>query len=490
MKVTQEKLPGSQIGLEIEVPAETSRKAYEQVISKFMRSAQIPGFRKGKVPRQVLLQRLGQERIRATTVEELVEDSLKAAVDQAEIEAIGNFQLRSPFEDLVTQFKPGEALVFSASVDVPPEVRLDRYTDLSTSAAEKKYDPAQVETVLKEQQTERAALIPVEGRVAQAGDVALVDFSGRLSGETDDEAGEEIPGGQAQDFQIELVEGQFVEGFVDGIIGMTIDETKEVPVVFPQTYPQAELAGRAATFAVTLKEIKEKELPLLDDDFAQEVSEFETLAELRSFLEKRFQAEAKQQTEANIEKALLDQLLDHLEVELPETLILKEVKYLLNQTAIRLQEQGIDIKQLLNQDMLPEMRERLRPEATTRIKRTLILAEVAKRESIKAELPAIEERVQSLRSQFGDKEIDPERLQQVVEEELLQEKVIQWLREHSQVELIPEAISTSTIEAVDETVGDRPSATEAVHESIPETGSSSDQVETEFPSALEEPSAE
>jgi len=440
MKVTQEKLPNSQVGLEIEIPGERSQKAYEQVVGKFMRSAQIPGFRKGKVPRQVILQRFGSEKIKAAAVEELIEDSLKEAVSQAEIQAIGNFQLRSAFDDLVTQYQPGEALRFSASVDVPPEVKLGQYTDLNVKAAETRYDPTQVETLLQAQQSERATLIPVEGRPAQRGDVALVDFAGRLVPEDgSDEVGEEIPGGQAQDFQIELSEGQFIEGFVEGILGMTVDEIKEIPVVFPQGYPQEELAGRAATFTVTLKEIKEKELPPLDDDFAQEASEYSTLAELRSFLETRYQDEAKQKTETSIETALLDELLKGLEVEIPETLIGNEINHLLTQTATRLQSQGIDIKRLFNQDTISGMRERLRPEAVTRIKRTLALAEIAKQESITVEPQAIEERVKELLERYRDQEVDTQKLRGVVEEELLEEKVIRWLQEHSHVELVPEA---------------------------------------------------
>jgi len=240
MKVTQEKLPGSQLGLEIEIPAEASKKAYEQVVGNFMRSAQIPGFRKGKVPRQVVLQRIGPERIKAAAVEELIEDSLKEAVSQADIEAIGNFQLRSAFDELVSQFKPGEVLTFSALVDVPPEVRLAHYTDLNIQAPETKFDPAQVETVLQQQQSERATLIPVEGRPAQPGDVVLVDFSGRFDPAEAPGDDQEIPGAQAEDFQLELIEGRFIEGFVDGIIGMQVDQRKEIPAVFPQAYPQAD----------------------------------------------------------------------------------------------------------------------------------------------------------------------------------------------------------------------------------------------------------
>lgn len=451
MKVAQEKLPASQVGLEIEIPPAMSHKAYEEVIRKFMRSANIPGFRKGKVPRQVVLQRFGSQQIKATVVEELIQDGLKQAMSQENIEAIGNFQLRSSFDELVSQFNPGEHLTFSAAVDVRPEVKLGQYTDLKVQAKETHFDPARVEAVLAENQSERATLIPVEGRPAQPGDVAQVDFSGRLEGD-DDEASQEIPGGQAEDFQIELTEGRFIEGFIEGVIGMNVDETKQVPVVFPENYPQEDLAGRAAVFTVTLKEIKEKELPTLDDDFAQEISEFETLTELRSSLEERFRAEAKQQTEADTQTALLDELLKVTEVDVPETLVANEVNYLLTQTARQLQRQGVDVKQLFTEEILPEMRERSRPEAITRIKRTLALAEVAKREAIEAKPQEVEERVQSLMQQYSnqDQKIDREKLQEIVEGDLLEEKVMQWLIEHSQIELSEEVAQTSeTTEAIE-----------------------------------------
>ncbi|MBD2019429.1 trigger factor family protein, partial [Leptolyngbya sp. FACHB-36] len=140
MKVTQEKLPASQVGLEIEITPEMSKKVYDQVIDKFVRSANIPGFRKGKVPRQVVIQRFGSAQLKAAAVEELIEDSLKQALEQEKIEALGNFQLRSSFDDLVQQFQPGSALTFSAAVDVQPEVTLNQYTDLQVQAEEVKPD--------------------------------------------------------------------------------------------------------------------------------------------------------------------------------------------------------------------------------------------------------------------------------------------------------------------------------------------------------------
>ncbi|MDX2217219.1 MAG: trigger factor, partial [Oculatellaceae cyanobacterium bins.114] len=290
MKVTQEKLPASQIGLEIEITPEASKQAYEKTLQDFMRSMNIPGFRKGKVPRQVLIQRLGLTRIKATVIEELIDSSLKKAIEQEKIEAIGNFELRSPFEDLISQYDPGSAFTFSAAVDVSPTATLDQYQGFQLQAEEVAYDPQKVDEVLESYRNRMATLVPVENRVAQRGDVAVVDFTGRLSQPTE-EGSDEIQGGSATDFEIELVEGKFIEGFIDGIIGMTSGETKEVSVNFPEGYPQADLAGKPAVFSITLKDLKEKELPELDDDFAQEISEFETLQELRDSLESRFKKE-------------------------------------------------------------------------------------------------------------------------------------------------------------------------------------------------------
>lgn len=439
MKVTQEKLPASQIGLEIEIPPQKSQLSYEQVIQNFTRAANIPGFRKGKVPRQILLQRLGVDRIKAAALEELIQDGITEALKQTEIKAIGQPQLRSSIEDLIKAFEPGQPLTFSATVDVVPEVNLAQHQGLQVQAEEVKYDPASVEQVLEENRTERATLIPVEGRAAQIGDVAVADFKGYLvnEGEAETEP-KEIPGASATDFEVELQPGRFIEGFIDGIVGMNPGETKEIAARFPEDYPQQDLAGKAATFTVTLKELKEKELPELNDDFAQEISEFETLAQLRSSLEERFKSEAESKTKANKQQAFSDELLKHLEVELPGTLIEQEVDTLLTQTAMQLSRQGIDIKRLFTQEMIPAMRERSRPEAIERIKRSLALQEVAKRESIQVEPATIEARVKELMTQYSGKDIDQDRLREVVEEELLTEKIMDWLEEHSTIELVPE----------------------------------------------------
>ncbi|MFN6463043.1 MAG: trigger factor [Nostoc sp. DedVER02] len=442
MKVTQEKLPASQIGLEIEITPEITKQTYEQVIKNLASTANIPGFRKGKVPRPILLQRLGTTRIKAAALEELIQDGIEQAVKQEAIPAIGQPQLRSSFEDLINNYEPGKPLTISAAVDVEPEVNLVQYTDLQAKAEEVKYDPERVDSTLDKERQELATLIPVEGRAAQIGDVAVVDFKGSFArGEGEDETAEleAIPGAEATDFQVELQEDKFIPGFIAGIVGMNPEETKEIAAQFPDPYANEDLAGKAATFTVTLKELKEKELPEINDDFAQEISDFETLEELRASLVERYQKEADDKTKANKQEALLTELLKHVEVDLPATLVEQEVDAMLTQTAMRLSQQGLDVRKLFTQDIIPQLRERSRTEAIERIKRSLSLREVGKRESIQVTPEEIAARVKELLEQYSEEQdVDEDRLRSIVENELLTEKTLNWLLEHSSVELVPE----------------------------------------------------
>jgi trigger factor len=437
MKVTQEVLPESQVGLAIEVPPEMSRKTYDQVLRKYMSTVNIPGFRKGKVPRQVFLQRIGMSQFKAAVLEELVQDAVDLAIKQENIEAIGNYQLKTSFEELVSQYEPGQTLNIVAAVDVPPRVTLKKSQGLEVKAEEIKPDPDRVEKTLAQYQNNMATLVPVEDRPAQMGDVVVVDFVGKVKNE--DGEVEEFPGGSATDFQVELDEGRFIPGFVEGIAGMVLDQVKDLEVTFPEDYPQEDLAGQPAVFSITLKEIKEKELPDLDDDFAQEISEFETIEELRSSLTERYQEEADQRTKANKDAALLDELVEHLEAEIPNTLIQKEVDYLLTQTVMQLSRQGLDVNKLLTREVIDNMRERTRPEAIDRLRRTLALGEVAKAQEIKVDEESLQAKIAETMKQVEDPaQIDPERLQEVLHEELLQEKVLAWLEEANTVELVPE----------------------------------------------------
>jgi trigger factor len=456
MKVTQEKLPASQICLEIEISAETSQNTYEKVVQNLARTVNIPGFRKGKAPRQILLQRLGVQRVKAAVLEEIIQKGLEEAIKQEAIEILGNSELRSDFEELVEHYKPGEAFTFSATVDVPPSVELGDYKNLKITAEESTYDPQDVEDFLEKRRAELATFIPVEDRPAQMGDVAIIDYQGYFLNEEEEEIEDAIPGVEGTDFQVEMAEGRFIEGMIEGIVGMKPEETKDLDLTFPEDYDYEHLAGELVRFTITLKELKEKELPELNDDFAEEASEFETMAELRESLEKQFQEKAAKETKNNIHEAILDELVNISFLDLPETMIQKEVDLILTQTAMQMERIGVDLRQLFTSETIPKMRETARPDAIESIVRSLIIQEIAKIEAIEADAEAIATRIKEVREQLSDRDLDLERLQSVVEEEILKEKVLDWLQEKATVELVPEG----SLEESEETEETEESASE------------------------------
>ena len=437
MKITQEKLEKSQIGLEIEITQESTREKYEQVIKDLMRNVNIPGFRKGKVNRQILLQRIGTNRVKASVLEELIPEAIEQAVKQENIKAIGQPKLVSSFDDLIGKYQPGETLTFSAAVDVESEVNIKQYTGMQIKAEEAKYDSTKVDRAIEEEREKIATLVPVEGRAAQLGDVVLVDFSGSLA-ETPEQEPALIPGAQGEDFSVDLNEDRFIPGFVTGIVGMIPGETREIPAQFPHNYPDGNLSNKAALFTVTLKEIKEKELPELDDNFAQDVSDFKTLAELRASLEKQFQQKVEEKNTENKHEALLQELLQHVEIDLPETMIEQQVDHRLEKTAFNLAQQGLDVKRLFTKETVVQLRENIRPSAIEDLKRDLAIREIAKRESITVDKEEVKKKADEVLQQYSGEDIDVKNLKLVLEIELEREKVLEWLIANSSLELVPE----------------------------------------------------
>ncbi len=436
MKVTQEKLPDSQVGLNIEVPADQSQRIYEKVVQNLVKTTHLPGFRPGKVPRQILIKQLGSSRVKAIALEELLKETIENAIQQEKVEALGNYDLKPSFEKLVEQFIPGEILNFVATLDVNPEVILTEYQALSIQAEETTFDPQAVEDWLEQRRKQVADLIPVEDRPAQLDDVAIIDFQGYFTTDTG-EKGEAIADVKGTDFKAELSEGKLVEGMAEGIVGMSLEETKEVTAQFPADYPLESVAGQRVVFEVTLKELKAKELPELDDDFAEEVSEFETVEALREDLTKRFQKEAEQATNGSIHEAIIEKLLELNDFPLPEVLIQEEVNRVLQQTVMQMEQMGLDVRPLLTQDNLPRLRENARPEAIKLLKQELILNKIANLENLAPEEEAIEKRFQEISRQLQQEDIDLDKLYSVVQNQLQTQKVLEWLQEKASVELVP-----------------------------------------------------
>ena len=436
MKVTQERLPESQVGLNIEIAPEASRNAYEKMVQNLARSSNIPGFRKGKVPRRILLQRIGNDRIKAAALEELIQKSLQDAIEQESIEALGQPNLRSDFDELLGKYNPGDAISFSVAVDVPPSLELEDYNGLQVKAEEIVYQSEKTDDFINQQRESKADLVPVEDRAAEMGDVAFVDFKGVLP----EEDNKEIEGGSATNFQVEIAEGKLIPGMVEGIVGMKPEETKEVEVTFPEDYPQEDLAGKPAVFSITLNELKAKELPELDDDFAQEASddEFDTFEAYKESVEKRFKEQAQEQTNSNINNAIADALVEQNNIDLPESLIQEEVTSVLTKTLMQMQQMGLDVRQLFNSDNVPMLRDNARPEAVANLQKSLILKEIAKKEGLEPDQSAIDAKIAEIRPQLAGQEVDEDRLLEMVTSDLLNENTYKFLREKAEVELVPE----------------------------------------------------
>jgi trigger factor len=432
MKVTQEKLEQSRIGLKIEVTGDQTTKYYEQSIKKLTTSASIPGFRKGKIPRQVILQRMGQSQIKAMALEALLEPSINEAIKQAEVPAIGNYQITSNFDDLLLSYIPGQNFIFNATVDVPPVVSLGTYTGLAVKAEEIVYDPTQVADFIDQQRREKATIIPVVGRAAKLDDIAVVDYNGKLAD------GTQIEGAQADDFDIELSEGKFISDLVHGIVGMTIGETRNVNVVFPADYPREDLAAQPALFNVVLKDLKEQELPSLDDDFAKEASDFDTLVEYQESISTRFQEQAKKSTDQNIINAIETALIEIADVDLPETMLERETMNILNQMANQFSQYGMDVNKLFTRETIPKMKENCRVDAINNLKQQLAIVEIAQKEGIVVGDEDIVTRMSEVIPQLAGENIDENRLRSYIVEDLQKEKTLEWLKEHAKVELVPE----------------------------------------------------
>ncbi|WP_295617389.1 trigger factor [Chamaesiphon sp. GL140_3_metabinner_50] len=432
MKVTQEKLEHSRIGLQIEVTGDQTTKYYEQSIKKLTTSANIPGFRKGKIPRQVILQRMGQAQIKAMALEALLEPSINEAIKQAEVPAIGNYQITSNFDDLLLSYVPGQNFIFKATVDVPPVVTLGTYTGLAVKAEEIVYDAAQVEDFIDQQRREKATTIPVVGRAAKLDDIAVVDYNGKLAD------GTEINGAQADDFDIELSEGKFISDLVHGIVGMNIGETRDVNVVFPADYPREDLAAQPALFHVVLKDLKEQELPSLDDDFAKEASDFDTLTEYQESIAIRFQEQAKKSTDQNIINAIETALIEIADVDLPETMLERETMNILNQMANQFSQYGMDVNKLFTRETIPKMKENCRADAINNLKQQLAIVEIAQKEGIVVSDEDIVAKMSEILPQLAGENIDENRLRSYITEDLQKEKTLDWLKEHANIELVPE----------------------------------------------------
>ncbi|MFM9073220.1 MAG: trigger factor [Cyanobium sp.] len=429
LKVSTQPRPGSRLAVEVAIPGGRSQASYDAALDKLSRSAKLPGFRKGKVPRSVLIQQLGPLRIRATALEDLVESVWRDAMAQERIEALSRPELQEGFEAVLGRFSPGSELVLTLEMDVEPSPTLKTTKGLKAEATSVLFDPARVDELLEQSRRQLAALVPVEGRPAAMGDVARIRFSGVFA-----DTSTPIEGGSSEGMDVDMEEGRMIPGFVEGIVGMEVGSSRDVSCSFPESYPQEEAAGRQATFSITLVDLKTRELPELDDAFAQQASEKATLVELKADLEERLKQDAERRHQAIRHDALLEALVGQLEVDLPETLIQQEMRNLVEQTASQIAQQGMDVKKVFTADVVRSLMDTSRPEAEKRLRRSLALQALAVAENIEVPEEEVASRVAEVRRELNNQpNINEERLRLVVAEELLQDKLLSWLEANATI---------------------------------------------------------
>jgi trigger factor len=438
MKVTLEKLPASQVSFDIQVEGAKSQAIYDRLVKDLTRTIQVPGFRKGKAPTQLVLRQVGSERLKLNVLEELIEKTLKEALEEnkdIKEKSVGSFELMTNVEELVKEFTPGQDIAFKAAIDVTPEIAELTYKGLTAKAEEIKPDLSEVDRTFRSFQIRKSTLVPVENRPIQVDDAVTIDLQviNLENGEPIEDAGE-------NDFQLDVDENAFIPEVVRAIIGAEIDQVIELESTFPSDYYPEEYVGKPIKYIITIKTIKSRELPALDDEFAQSISDKQSIAELREFLEQRVINEAESQTQSNKENAILNALTESLEVELPKTLIREELNFLVKQQANYFQER-IDpsmVKQLFTQELIEEMQRLNLPEAIKRIKRKAALDKIIAEEKLTLNPDELQERINNALEYLKGQNIDRSRLVEVITDEILTEKALQWLIENSEIELVPQ----------------------------------------------------
>lgn len=432
--VKWEKIDTNKVKLEVEVPEEEVEDALQQAYKKVVKDVNLPGFRKGKVPRKVLEAKYGPEILYQDAVDYLLPQAYSRAIDEEGIEPINQPEID------VQQIEKGQPLVFTAEVEVKPEVKLGEYKGVKVEVEKEEVDEEKLENHIEGLRQQHARLIEVEDKETEAsdGDMVMIDFTGYVNGEP-------FEGGDAQDYSLEIGTNTFISGFEEQLIGMKVGEEKEVKVTFPEDYRSEDLAGEEAVFEVTLKQIKQKELPELNDDFAREISDFDTFEEFKADAFQKLKDNAEQQYKTQLETAVIEKVSENAEVEIPETLIERQLDNILQDMEQYLQYQGLNLGTFLELTGKSEddMREEHREEAEKRVKANLVLDEIIKEEDIDVTEDELNERLQEMAEQYDD---SPERIREVFEkqgrlemmrEEIRMRKVIDLLVENAEVEIKP-----------------------------------------------------
>ena len=389
MSVQVENLEKNMVKLTIEVPAEEVEKALNAAYQKQKNSISVPGFRKGKVPRAMIEKMYGVEVFYEEAANNLMQNSYAAAVEESGVDVVSR-----PTVDVV-QIEKGKAFIYTAEVAVKPEVKLGKYKGVNVTKANVKVTAAEVKEALEAERNKNARTVSVT-RAAKLGDTVMIDYEGSVDG---------VPfeGGKAENSPLELGSHSFIDTFEDQLVGHKAGEEVDVNVTFPEQYHAAELAGQPALFKVKINDVTTKELPKLDDEFASDVSEFETLAEYKEELKKQLEEKKAAEAKREQEDEAIAAIVEASEMDIPEAMIQTQCEDMVNEFAQRIAQSGLTMEQYMqfSGQTVDKLMEQVRPEAETRIRTSLVLEAIVKAEGIEATEEDVNAEIEKMAAMYG-----------------------------------------------------------------------------------------
>lgn len=391
MTASFEKLEKNEVLLTVEVDTEKVAASLDKAFKKVVQQVNVPGFRKGKMPRAMFEQRFGIEALYNDAIDIILPEAYVAALVETGVEPIDRPEID------VQQFAKGEVMKFTAKVTVKPEVVINgKYKGLKPTAKDFSVSAEDIENELKAMQARHAELIVVEEGKSENGDTVVIDFEGFVDGEA-------FEGGKAERYALELGSGSFIPGFEEQLVGLEKGASVDVNVTFPKEYQSEALAGKKAVFKVQLHDIKRKQLPALDDEFAKDVSEFDTLDAYKKDIEARLEAKKADEKRAHAEQSILQKIVDKAEVEVPAVMVETEIENMLNDFENRLRMQGMNLDmyfQFTGQSK-ESLQEQMKDDASKRVLNQLVLDTIAKAEGFEASDEEVEAELEKLAQAYN-----------------------------------------------------------------------------------------
>ena len=415
----------NEVKLSFEIEAEKFEDAMKKVYAKTAKYFTIPGFRKGKAPMAIVERTYGSSIFYEDTFNELVPDIYDEAIKENKIEAVSRPQID------ISQMEKGKDLKFTAIVQIKPEVKLGKYKGIELKKIEYTVSDKDVEHELGHMAEHNARLVTVDDRPVEKGDITIIDFAGSIDGVA-------FEGGTATNQELEIGSNKFIPGFEDQVIGMKVNEEKDINVTFPEDYFSKDLAGKKATFKVTLHEIKKKELPKIDDDFAKDVSEFDTLADLKADIKSKMEKENEERAKYESEEAAIEAVCKDVEVDIPSGMIETEIDNMVKDIENKLSYQGLTLDQYLKltNKTMENLRKEFDEQANKAVKSRLVLEAIIKAEDIKPDDKEVEEKVKEMAKNYGrpeDELLKNEGFKNYIVDNMKYEKAIAFILDNAKM---------------------------------------------------------